>query len=307
MIVRTGPTLWQLFFIVKGSIITRILPRIVAVFLLSVLVVWAHRSYPDTIPSVNNGTALALLGIALSIFLGFRNNACYDRWWEARKSWGMLIHTVRSFARRTVILEDGFAGTALRTSLLHYAIAFAQGMVLHLRPSPDQSKLTVWLSVEDQSAYAESRNGPDLLLRRMGTLLAQRRMNGGLEAIDFQTLDQSLTAMAEMQATCERLRTTPVPFGYTLLLHRTAYLFCFFIPFGFADMLGWGTPFAAALVAYTFFGLDALGDELEEPFGTLPNDLPIGSLADTIEINIREALGETGLPELPQPKNYLLM
>lgn len=307
MIVRSGPTLWQLFFIVKGSIITRILSRIVAVFLLSVLVVWAHRNYPDTIPSVNNGTALALLGIALSIFLGFRNNACYDRWWEARKSWGLLIHTVRNFARRTVILEEGFEGAALRTSLLHYAIAFAQAMVLHLRPSPDQSKVTAWLSVEDQSAYAASRNGPDMLLRRMGTLLAQRRAKGGLEAIDFQTLDQSLTAMAEMQATCERLRTTPVPFGYTLLLHRTAYLFCFFIPFGFVDMLGWGTPFAAALVAYTFFGLDALGDELEEPFGTLPNDLPIGSLADTIEINIREALGETDLPELPQPKNYLLM
>ena len=81
----------------------------------------------------------------------------------------------------------------------------------------------------------------------------------------------------------------------------------FFIPFGFAYMLGWGTSFATTLVAYTFFGLDVLGDELEEPLGTPPNDLPIGAIADMIEINLREALGEKDLPDLPQPKDYLLM
>jgi putative membrane protein len=98
-----------------------------------------------------------------------------------------------------------------------------------------------------------------------------------------------------------------VPFGYTLLLHRTAYLFCFLMPFGFADTLGWGSPFAAALAAYTFFGLDALGNELEDPFGNLPNDLPLGALAETIEINLREAMGETNLPALPKPVDYVLM
>jgi ion channel-forming bestrophin family protein len=120
-------------------------------------------------------------------------------------------------------------------------------------------------------------------------------------------LDGTVGRMSAVLAACERIRNTPVPFGYTLLLHRTAYLFCFLLPFGFADALGWATPFVTALVAYTFFGLDALGDELEEPFGTLPNDLPIVALADTIEINLREALGETDLPELPQPKDYMLM
>ncbi|HEY0268294.1 MAG TPA: bestrophin family ion channel, partial [Methyloradius sp.] len=83
--------------------------------------------------------------------------------------------------------------------------------------------------------------------------------------------------------------------------------FCFLLPFGFADILGWATPFATALAAYTFFGLDALGDELGDPFGDLPNDLPIGALADTIEINLRESLGETNLPPLPQPVDYILM
>ncbi|MFC7066511.1 bestrophin family protein [Brucella rhizosphaerae] len=307
MIVRPRPPLWKLFFILKGSIIMRIMPQIFAVFVLSLIVVWAHRAFPGWVPAFNNGTAFALLGIALSIFLGFRNNACYDRWWEARKVWGKLVHVTRSFARQTMFLDRLQAAEGARTKLLHYAIAFTQAMVPHLRPGDGQIKSHKWLSADEQKAFDASRNGPDFILRKIGETLAELRGTGRIEPIDFQTLDETVNSLAEVQAASERLRFTPVPFGYTLLLHRTAYLFCFFIPFGFADTLGWGTPFATTLVAYTFFGLDALGDELEEPFGTLPNDLPIGAIADTIEINVREALGEIDLPDLPQPKDYLLM
>ena len=307
MIIRPRPPLWKLFFILKGSIVTRILPQIFAVFVLSMVVVWAHRAFPGWVPAFNNGTAFALLGIALSIFLGFRNNACYDRWWEARKVFGKLVYVSRGFARATLVLDQLPGMEGAREKLLHYAIAFTQSMVPHLRPGDGQAKAYNWLTLHDQKAFAESRNGPDYILRKIGALLADLRGAGRIDAIDFQTLNASVNGLSEVQAASERLRFTPVPFGYTLLLHRTAYLFCFFIPFGFADMLGWGTPFATTLVAYTFFGLDALGDELEEPFGTLPNDLPIGAIADTIEINLREALGETDLPDLPQPKDYLLM
>ncbi len=307
MIVRPRPPLWKLFFILKGSIVTRILPQIFAVFVLSLVVVWAHRAFPGWVPAFNNGTAFALLGIALSIFLGFRNNACYDRWWEARKVWGKLVHVARSFARQTMVLDQLPGAEGARAKLLHYVIAFTQSMVPHLRPDDGQAKAHKWLNSDEQAAFTASRNGPDFILRKIGEILAELRGAGRIDAIDFQTLDETVKSLSEVQAACERLRFTPVPFGYTLLLHRTAYLFCFFIPFGFADMLGWGTPFATTLVAYTFFGLDALGDELEEPFGTLPNDLPIGAIADTIEINLREALGETNLPDLPQPKDYLLM
>jgi putative membrane protein len=307
MIVRPPPPLWKLFFILKGSIVTRILPQIFAVFVLSLVVVWAHRAFPGWVPAFNNGTAFALLGIALSIFLGFRNNACYDRWWEARKVWGKLVHVARSFARQTMVLDQLPGAEGVRAKLLHYVIAFTQSMVPHLRPDDGQAKAHKWLNSDEQAAFTASRNGPDFILRKIGGMLAELRGAGRIDAIDFQTLDETVKSLSEVQAACERLRFTPVPFGYTLLLHRTAYLFCFFIPFGFADMLGWGTPFATTLVAYTFFGLDALGDELEEPFGTLPNDLPIGAIADTIEINLREALGETNLPDLPQPKDYLLM
>lgn len=301
MIVRNRPTLLKLFFILRGSVIQRIFPQVLFVFALSALVVWAHRVDPGLVPSVNSGP-FALLGIALSVFLGFRNNACYDRWWEARKDWGQLIFTARDLARQTLILAE-----AERQRLLDITIAFGHALVCHLRPGSDVGRPLGRLPAHLAAGYKASRNGPDFLLREMGRILAGLRGTGTISDFQWAQLDGTLGRMSAMLAACERIRNTPVPFGYTLLLHRTAYLFCFLLPFGFADALGWATPFVTALVAYTFFGLDALGDELEEPFGVLPNDLPIVALAETIEINLREALGETDLPPLPQPKNYILM
>src|SRR5690349_17822909 len=118
MIVRDRPNLFQLFFIVRGSIVRRILPQIIAIFLLSMLIVWGHEQRPNLVVSFN-GSALSLLGIALSIFLGFRNNACYDRWWEGRRDWGQLVYLARGFARQTLVLESaGELGVEARKNLL---------------------------------------------------------------------------------------------------------------------------------------------------------------------------------------------
>ncbi|MDI7862868.1 bestrophin family protein [Rhizobiaceae bacterium n13] len=308
MIVRERPGLFRLFTIVRGSVIPRIFPQVLVVFALSALVIWAHRASPNLVPTVSSAP-FALLGIAISIFLGFRNHACYDRWWEARKDWGQLVFTCRDFARQTLILETsaGEPGREARKHLLGLAIAFAHALVRHLRPDVDPSKVTSWLPQNLATAFTASRNPPDFILREIGGTLARLRGDETFTDIQFSMLDATVGRMSAILAASERILNTPVPFGYTLLLHRTAYIFCFLLPFGFADSLGWATPFVTALVAYTFFGLDALGDELEEPFGVLPNALPIGALAEVIEINLREALGETDLPALPRPKDYLLM
>jgi putative membrane protein len=112
--------------------------------------------------------------------------------------------------------------------------------------------------------------------------------------------------MTGVAAACERIRGTPIPFSYTLLLHRTAYLYCWLLPFGLVDAIGDLTPLVTLLVAYTFFGLDALGDEIEEPFGTSDHDLPLEAMCRTIEIDLRMALGDTDLPPPLLPVDYRL-
>ncbi|MFG1403936.1 bestrophin family protein [Xanthobacter sediminis] len=307
MIVRERPGLIRLFLILKGSVLQRIFPQVMVVMALSALVVLLHGRQPGMVPSFS-GAPFALLGIALSVFLGFSNNACYDRWWEARKAWGVLIAATRDLARRTLLLERrGDEGRAARRRLVALAIAFAHVLVAHLRPGAAGTDIARTLPADLAAAHAASRNPPALLLSTMGETLADLREAGRISDIEYRALDDILTRMADMLTACERIKGTPVPFGYLLLLHRTAYLFCFLLPFGFADVLGWATPLATALVAYTFFGLDALGNELEEPFGTLPNDLPIAALAASIEISLREAMGEAGLPPAPEPVDHILL
>ncbi len=98
-----------------------------------------------------------------------------------------------------------------------------------------------------------------------------------------------------------------LPFSYTLMLHRTAYLYCFLLPFGLVDTIGFMTPFVVGIVAYTIFGLDALGDEIEEPFGNLPNDLALDAICRSIEINLRESIGEEHKLLALAPVDYCLM
>jgi putative membrane protein len=122
--------------------------------------------------------------------------------------------------------------------------------------------------------------------------LISRRIHPALAA----QVDATLSGLAAVASGCERIKTTPIPFVYTLLLHRTAYLYCFLLPFGLIDTIGVMTPLVVAIVAYTFFGLDAVGDEIEEPFGLGDHHLALDALCRTVEISLLEALGESDLP-----------
>jgi ion channel-forming bestrophin family protein len=119
-------------------------------------------------------------------------------------------------------------------------------------------------------------------------------------------LEASLTQLTDIQGGCERIKSTPIPFSYTALIHRIVALYCFGLPFGLTDTIKALTPIVVAIISYAFFGLDAVGDELEEPFGTDMNDLPLTALSTAIEINIRRRIGDTDLPAQPVPVNNVL-
>jgi len=307
LIVRPRPHLIELFFIIKGSIVLRIMPLLVFVATLSAAVVSVYTLRPDWLPRFDGGP-FALLGITLSIFLAFRNNACYERWWEARKIWGEFMLTARNLARLSQILDhqDGSLSQS-RRQLLEHNIAYAHALLLQLRPGDQLPKITRLLPAEIASAFTQSKNPPEVILRAMERILIDALREGRIQPIQFNLLEELIQKLAQTQAACERIQNTPIPFGYTLLLHRTAYTFCFLMPFGFANTLGWATPFVTALAAYTLFGLDALGNELEEPFAPIANALPINALTDLIEIELREALGDERLPASPVPKEFVLM
>jgi putative membrane protein len=307
LIVRPRPHLFELFFIIKGSIVLKIMPLLTFVATLSAVVVSIYTFEPHWLPKFDGGP-FALLGITLSIFLAFRNNACYERWWEARKVWGEFMLTARNLARLSQILDtQADELSAARKQLLEYNIAYAHALLRQLRPGDQLPRIKALLPKPVADAYLQSKNPPEVILRAMERILIQALADGRIQPIQFNLLEELIQKLAATQAACERIQNTPIPFGYTLLLHRTAYTFCFLMPFCFANTLGWATPFVTALAAYTLFGLDALGNQLEEPFAPIANALPINALTEIIDIELREALGQHDLPALPIPKEFVLM
>ncbi|BEG76990.1 MULTISPECIES: bestrophin family protein [Achromobacter] len=305
MIVRPRPSALGLFFVLRGSIIPRIFSRILVITLLSCVVVWMyHRQWFS--PTHLSAVPFSLFGLALSVFMGFRNNVCYDRWWEARKQWGDLIVQARSLARESAVLLAASTANPVQERLVRRCIGFGYALAARLRDQDVLAAVRPWVQPEELDTLAGNRNVPDALLLAINRDLAACLRRGELTDILYQALTQRVAQCAAIQAACERIKYTPTPFAYSLLLHRTAWLFCLLLPFGLVGTLEYLMPVAVTIIAYTFFGLDALGDELEDPFGLEENDLPLSALARVIEIDLLDGLGVRPLPEPAQPVDCVL-
>jgi len=141
----------------------------------------------------------------------------------------------------------------------------------------------------------------------MGEWLAAQRSRGALSDILYQSLDNHLNELSGILAGCERIANTPLPFAYSLIVHRTVYLFCILLPFALVTDLHFMTPFVSVFISYTFLSLDTLAEELEDPFGMEDNDLPLDALCNGIEIDLREMINDDHKPTKMRPdKRYLL-
>jgi putative membrane protein len=299
VIIRPRPGVPKLFFVMRGSIVPRIAPQIVGFGVYAALIVAAVKRGGFE-PGSYGLAPFTLLGVTLSIYLVFRNNAAYDRWWEARKLWGQLIFDIRNFSRAVTALVPAESGQI--RSLMMEALAFCHLLRGHLRNVDTSAEARAFVASEFAHVL-DSVNRPDASIRAMGRRIGALKSAGAIGPIEFRILDERLCSMSALLAGCERIGGTPLPFAYTLLLHRSAYLFCLLLPFGLASSAGWYTPLFTAFVAYSFFGLDALSEELEEPFGNAENDLALDGLCRVCEIAVFEALGEQPPKMLPPHKH----
>ncbi|MDY7575193.1 bestrophin family protein [Actimicrobium sp. CCI2.3] len=312
MIIRDRPSGLKLFLLLRGSVLPRILPTLIVNIVIATLVTVSHGDL-YTLKITLTTIPFTLIGLPIAIFLGFRNNAAYDRFWEGRKLWGELVLRCRNLSRQCQSLiddpEPAVASLGLadvRVRMIYRAIAFSLALRDRLRNQPITGELQTLLLPGEWEHMEAARNKPDFLMLRMGQDLRLSLKEGRIDPCLAVAIDTTLSAMTAAAASCERIRNTPIPFSYTLLLHRTAYIYCFLLPFGLVDSIGFMTPFVVAVVAYTFFGLDALGDEIEEPFGTESNDLPLDAICRAIEIDMRASLQDTSIPPPLMPINFCL-
>ncbi len=307
MVVRPSRAFPGAAFMIRGSALAQIWPLMIGAFVLSAGLTWLHEAFEVLRWIDLTLTPFTLVGLALSIFLGFRNNACYDRWWEARKLWGLLINRSRTLCRQTLTLIDGEGSAALQIEIVRRHIAYVHALRLHLRKQVDFDELGRFVDADEVTALEGERNVPIGLLQRQGRAIRSAFDSGWLDRFHLPVLDDSLTVLADIQGGCERIKNTPVPMSYTQLTHRIVAMYIFALPFGIVETVGVLTPVVVVIVAYCFLGLDAAGTQIEDPFEEDDNDLPLAQISRMIENDLRQRLGETDLrPDVQSVGGVLL-
>lgn len=318
MIVNQHKSWLQLFFTTKGAVLNRIGFRLLAAtgFALIVTLLLDYGVIPASFTF--KLVPFTLVGLPLSIFLGFRNNSSYDRFWEGRKLWGRLINTTRTLTRQIMLyVEPEQAGIShdeaeqlqveFRQEMIYRLIAYLHALRHHLRDERDFGDCRALLNPREFEQLSKDPNAPIGLLHRMGERFRSAWKEGWVDTFHLPELEKTLEVLTDIQGGCERIKKTPIPFAYTVLMHRLVGIYCFALPFGVYSEIGDLTPVAVFMVSYSFFGLDAIGDELEEPFGKDANDLPLSSFCNMLEIECRTRLGEVELPARLEPVNDVLI
>lgn len=283
----------------------QILPRLAFLFALSALVVYFHGTLFDVkIPL--NPAPFTLTGVALAIFLGFRNSAGYDRFWEARKILGALLNESRTLARQAVTLTTLPSDSQEIKIFLRHLIAVTYALKHQLRGTDCAADLKRLLGDAEYEKIKDVNFKAAFLLRYLSQWTRDRMMAGEMDPMTRTSLDATLVRISDCIGGCERIAGTPIPYAYGVLLHRTVYVYCLSLPFGLTDSIGWATPFFAVFIGYTFMALDEVVTQIEDPFGTEDHDLPLDYLARFIEISVEEIEGKPHPEGVPRPENYLL-
>lgn len=262
---------------------------------------------------------LTILGTAIAIFLAFRNNTSYTRWWEARTLWANLSGNSRIFTRQIVANVDnalslGKGGDAksveaYKREMVYRQIAFAHALRIHLRGQATWRDLLPFLNSEEYAQLLTKANKPNWLLQTQGKRIKDGIKQEILGAFDNITLEPQLAAFNNWQTLCERLKQTPVLRQYDYFSRTFVWTFIALFPFSlielFKSMPSMVIPFSV-LLAFVFAMVQRIGEVNEEPFENNIQDVPMSAICNQIERDLREQLGESELPAAIEPKDGYL-
>ncbi|KWC25561.1 hypothetical protein WL48_19500 [Burkholderia ubonensis] len=295
MIVRPRQNWLQMLFVWNGSVLQSIIPQLVFMAIVSTLAVFTNgRIFGEKIPL--NTAPFTLFGLALAIFLAFRNNASFERFKDARRLWGDVLIASRTLTSQMRRYLPDHVDDALRNQTIDLLIAFVYALKHQLRRTDPADDLTRVLGRARTDALSGKVYKPVALLDEIRGNLARMPARAPDAGTTRWMVDEQINRLGNAVGGCERIASTPIPFAYSVLLHRTVYAYCVLLPFGLVDSTEFFTPLICVFISYTLIALEAIANEVAEPFSTAPNALALDAMARTIERSVLELCGA----ELPK-------
>ena len=246
------------------------------------------------------------LGTAMSVILGFKMSQSYDRWWEARKVWGALVNDSRSW----VMQLQGFVAGEQRdriTRMSHRIIAFNYALGESLRGVDPIASITRFSGSEDGQRAQRHQNKALALLQMNAHDLKRLREEGLIDAYSHVQLDSTLVRLCDSMGKAERINSTVFPVTYRIFLHFAIYLFVILLSVSLKDVSTLLEIPLLTLMALVFFMLEKTAYVLQDPFRNRPSDIPVTAISRTIEINVRQLLGESKAPEPLKSDTFYLL
>ncbi len=288
--VNYNPKVWfdLIFHSYSKQVLQTLLPALLfmGVFTAVACYIVLEHVQPNQYPS--SPAVHSLLGIVLGLFLVFRTNSAYDRWWEGRKLWGGLVNSTRNFAMKlnAVLPQEEMKDRQWFAQMIgNFVFATKE----HLRSGVDFSELEIpdeQLMRQLKTAAHKPNFIGSALYKKTDDLFKTNRISG----FHLVNLDKELKDFIDLLGACERIKKTPIPYSYTMYIKKFIFIYIITLPFGFITTLGYITIPTVLLVSFILLSVELIAEEIEDPFGRDINDLPTDDLAKTIKLNVREIL-----------------
>ena len=310
-------------------------------FIICALYVWFDWTFL-AIPLI----PIATFGTAVAFYVGFKNNSSYERLWEARRIWGGIVNASRSWGILVMDYVGKLEPTEycspgelykIQQVLIYRHIAYINALRIQLRSKPtwqesrntganvvdthqasDQSKLDKELSMflhdDEVDFFIKRQNPATQIVRQQSKQLRELRQSGLISEFYHSDMEKMLTEFYNQQGAAERIKSFPFPRQYAYFSYLFVWLFVIMLPFGMLTEMSkassshiWLTIPFYTLIAWVFYTMEVVGDTSENPFENSINDVPMTAICRNIEIDLREMLGETELPQRTQAVNNILM
>jgi putative membrane protein len=290
--ISYNPKKWGtfIFLLHKGDTFRRLLWLIIAFCAYSCLIAWLEVSVFHLIETThlrNISILPSLLGFIISLLLVFRTNTAYDRWWEGRKLWGALVNNSRNLAIKlsAILEEDKESCRFFRNTIPAYAAALRD----HLRNTNTGIEL-----FDNDPVLSEQIDHQKHIPNQVALLLLRRIMElhraGKISGDQLIVLNAELQSFTDICGACERIKNTPIPFSYGVFIKKFIVLYALTLPIAFVFSMGYLIVPVTAFIFYVLASLEIIAEEIEDPFGTDPNDLPLDKIVHNIQVHIHELL-----------------
>ncbi|WP_422859664.1 bestrophin family protein [Flagellimonas sp. S174] len=267
---------------------------------------------------------IGILGTALSIFLSFRNNSAYDRWWEARKIWGGIVNSSRTFAIQVLTYisnhnksSSKLGATQIQKSIIYRHIAYINALRLNLRNQQGEyhEVLKEFLTESELKKLLTFSNVPTQIIHQQSQHLKQILNDSLIEDFRLYEMMNTLAEFYNLQGKAERIKKTPFPMYYDFFIQVFVFIFVCFLPVALIGLfeeiavdgsLNWLVIPTTMIVSFMFIVIEKTGSFTETPFENKNEDVPLTSLCRTIEIDLREMIRDTDIPLPIQKQNILI-